>query len=302
MKRVPYTSICLTVAGLFAFASTSLAAAVEPMELPGIHNFFRATTNVFSGAQPEGDEAFAALAKLGVKTIISVDGSKPDVELADKHGLRYIHLPIGYDGITTNRVAELAKAAAVSPGPIYVHCHHGKHRGPAAVSVICMADAGWSAAQAEEFMHQAGTGAEYQGLYRAASRFVAPTAEQLAAVPNHFPSVAQTSSLVEAMVAVDNIFENLKLAQAAGWQPTMNQPDITPQHEALMLVEQFRELKRLPEITQRSADFHGKLGAALKSAEDLHQQLAGRPAPRASEAFKSVSQSCTDCHKNYRNS
>lgn len=113
-------------------APTNHAGFVR-IEIPGIHNAFHVTDKVYSGSQPEGEGAFAALAKLGVKTIISVDGSKPDVEAARKHGLHYIHLPFGYDDIPTNRVVELAKAVESQPGPVFVHCHHGLHRGPAAV-------------------------------------------------------------------------------------------------------------------------------------------------------------------------
>jgi len=273
----------------------------QPAGLPGIHNFFRATTNIFSGSQPGGDAGFASLAKTGVKTIISVDGAKPDVDGAARHGLRYIHLPVGYDGISTNRILELAKAAAVAPGPVYVHCHHGKHRGPAAVAVICRADAGWSAAQAGEFMRQAGTGAEYQGLYRAVRNFKAPAAEQLAAISTNFPSVANTSSLVEAMVAVDRIYENLKLVQAAGWRTPADHPDISPRHEALMLLEQFREMERAPDTAGRSEDYRSRLADALKAAAVLHGRLSSDMSNRHDAAFKSVGESCGACHKRYRN-
>jgi len=277
------------------------AAPSTPQELPGIHNFFRASTNVFSGSQPEGEAGFEALKNLGVKTVISVDGAKPDVALAEKYGLHYVHLPFGYDGIPTNRVAELAKAAAVLPGPVYVHCHHGKHRGPAAVSIICMADEGWSAPEAEAFMHAAGTGAEYPGLYEAARRFKPLTAGQLAAVPTNFPSVARTSSLVESMVTVDAIHDRLKLMQAAGWKPTAAHPDLVPAHEALMLLEQFRELARTGDTAHRSDDFRGKLESAARAAEALRAQLAGTGPVLADTAFARVDQSCAECHRRYRN-
>ena len=130
------------------FAAPVPGSIAIPLPSTHVHNLFRATTNVFSGNSPDSDAAFAEIAKLGVKTIISVDGGKPDVELARKHGLRYIHLPIGYDGVPANRVAELVKAAQSSHGPLYVHCHHGRHRGPAAVAVICQATVGWTTNQA----------------------------------------------------------------------------------------------------------------------------------------------------------
>src|SRR5262245_5214765 len=71
---------------------------IQPLEVPGLHNVFRVSERVYSGSSPDGDAGFAALEKLGVKTIISVDGAKPDAEAAGRHGLRYVHLPFGYDG------------------------------------------------------------------------------------------------------------------------------------------------------------------------------------------------------------
>src|SRR5947208_13492334 len=69
----------------------------RPMTAAGIANLFRLGDRVFSGAQPEGPEGFASLRRLGVTTILSVDGARPDVEAARRAGLRYVHLPIGYD-------------------------------------------------------------------------------------------------------------------------------------------------------------------------------------------------------------
>jgi protein tyrosine phosphatase (PTP) superfamily phosphohydrolase (DUF442 family) len=267
---------------------------------PGLHNFLRATTNVFSGSQPEGEAGFASLRQLGVKTIISVDGAKPDVALAAKHGMRYVHLPVGYDGIASNRVVELVKAGATLPGPIYVHCHHGKFRGPAAVAVICQANAGWTRDQALEFLHHAGTGAEYPGLYRAASDFTPPSPIQLNSVAGNFPSVVQPSTHVESMLAADHIFDRLEAAQRAGWKTPANHPDLVPAHEAMMLLEQFRELARLEGTAARSADYRAKLAAATSASEQLQSQLHMQGA-NADAAFKRVSESCTDCHRTYRN-
>jgi len=145
------------------------AAAAEFQALPSthLHNVFRATPKIFSGSSPDNEAGFAEIAKLGVKTMVSVDGGRPDVETAKKFGLKYIHLPIGYDGIPSNRVVELVKAAQTLEGPIYVHCHHGLHRGPAAVAVMCEAVAGWSTNLAEQWLKRAGDGG---GLRRTLSR------------------------------------------------------------------------------------------------------------------------------------
>lgn len=281
-------------------AAVPTNAIAQPIEIAGVHNAFRVTDKIYSGSQPEGDAAFAALAKLGVKTIISVDGGKPDVEAGRKHGLKYIHLPYGYDGVPTNRVVELAKAAA-EPGPFFVHCHHGLHRGPSAVAVMCEASEGWTPDKAVEWLRQAGTAEDYPGLYRAAREFTAPTKEQLAAV-GPLPEVAKASSLVDAMVALDDHFTWLKQSQKAGWKTPPGHADISPAHEATILWEQLRELARLPEAAKRSEDFRGKLIGAERAAENLRKLLRDGADNTALEAaFAQVTQSCAACHKSYRN-
>src|SRR5262245_9913950 len=64
----------------------------ERLEIRGIENTFRLGPRLYSGGDPHGAEALAALKALGVRTIISVDGATPDVETARKLGLRYVHL------------------------------------------------------------------------------------------------------------------------------------------------------------------------------------------------------------------
>jgi len=60
------------------------AKAPQPIEIQGIENTFRLSPRLYSGGDPHGAEALAALKKLGVRTIISVDGATPDVETARK--------------------------------------------------------------------------------------------------------------------------------------------------------------------------------------------------------------------------
>lgn len=276
-------------------------AVAQSLTIPGIHNAFHASPKIYSGSQPEGDEAFAALAKLGVKTIVSVDGSKPDVEAARKHGLRYIHLPYGYDGIPTNRVLELSKLATEDLGPFFVHCHHGLHRGPAAVAVMCEASEGWSPDKAVAWLGEAGTAKDYPGLYRAAIGYQKPTAAELAAVAS-FPEVTQPSTLVDAMVKIDEHFSNLKLAQKAGWNTPPGHADISHSHEATMLWEQFKELARLPDTVSCPEDYRAKLAAGEQAAEALRQLFKeSANFTTLDAALKQIGQNCAACHKKYRN-
>src|SRR5438067_12591502 len=65
---------------------------------PGLQNVCHLAEKLYSGSAPEGDAGFESLQKLGVKTVLSGDGARPDVERARKHGVRYVERPFGYDG------------------------------------------------------------------------------------------------------------------------------------------------------------------------------------------------------------
>ena len=280
-------------------ATNSMAV---PIPSTHVHNLFHATTNVFSGSSPDNNAAFGEIANLGVKTIISVDGGKPNVELARKHGMRYIHLPIRYDGVPANRVVELVKAAQSSQGPLYVHCHHGKHRGPAAVAVICEATAGWTTNQAVAWLKEAGTAIDYSGLYRSAMEFSLPDAATLARI-TELPEVAKTSSVVDTMVAIDEEFDRLKAAQKSHWKNIPTHPDIVPAHSATILWEHFRELIRTEDTAKRPEDYRAKLNAAEKAADQFRSSLRDVKVETSVRdiAFQALGKTCTDCHKRYRN-
>lgn len=240
------------------------------------------------------------LAQLGVRVVVSVDGGKPKTELARKHGLRYVHLPIGYDGVPAIRVAELVKTASTAEGPIYVHCHHGKHRGPAAAAVICRGIKKWNTEEAARWLTQAGTGSEYAGLHRDVRNFQKPAAERLAAVPDHLPEIAETPAAVDRMVALDDYLDALKSAQQAGWHPANGNP--SPHETATLLWEELRELGREPDTEKRGPEHRQLLNESMAAADRLRGHLiAGKTDALAAEkALKALSASCIDCHKEHR--
>lgn len=59
-----------------------IAIGEAPHELPGLPNVLRISDQLLSGGSPEGDEGFRSLQALGVKTVITVDGARPEVEQA----------------------------------------------------------------------------------------------------------------------------------------------------------------------------------------------------------------------------
>jgi protein tyrosine phosphatase (PTP) superfamily phosphohydrolase (DUF442 family) len=272
----------------------------------GLNNVYRITPQLYSGSSPEGEEGFRSLRTLGIKTIISVDGAKPDIDRAKKLGLRYVHLPVGYDGISQEQSLRLAKAMRELPGPVYIHCHHGKHRGPAAaIAHLCLDEScGLDTVVAE--MRRAGTDPHYTGLFASAKAFRRPSPQELEALPTEFPEVAKVAALAEMMVAVDERWENLKKVRAVGWKPPPDSPDLDPAHEALQLVEHYREASRLRQVRDRADEFRRWLAEAEKRASQLEGLLrAGREQNDLDRAatekvFRKVGDSCAQCHGKYR--
>ena len=279
--------------------------ATQPFErIPDAHlpNAHRVTDKVLSGGQPEGEPGFQKLHELGVKTIISVDGSKPDVANASKYGMRYVHLPIGYNGVSEAQGKAIAKAIHELPGPVYVHCHHGKHRSAAAVAVACVNNGMLPPERAESVLKTFGTGANYKGLWKAAGDAKPLGAQALRSLDVEFVETAKIAAMADAMVAVDHTWEHLKEVQQSGWKAPRDHPDLDPPHEALQLQEHFREMGRMESAKARPDDFRKLMLESEEGARALADALRARPvnAAAAEGAFNKVAASCTACHKGYR--
>ena len=241
---------------------------------------------------------------MGVKTIVSVDGAAPNVETARRFGLRYVHLPHGYDGIPADRACELAKAVSALPHPIYVHCHHGKHRSPAAASVACVGAGLIPRRQAAEVLRLAGTSDNYRGLWRSAADARAFDAELLDALDGDFPQQASVPPMAEAMVLIEHTCDRLELLEQAGWRAPNKHPDLDPAHEALMLREHFTELLRTDEVAKQKEPFREMLRESNTAAERLERALRGEvTVARAEEArgeLAKLKRNCTACHRQFR--
>ena len=131
------------------------------------------------------------------------------------------------------------------PGPVYVHCHHGKHRGPAAAAVCGLATEGWT----EEQAFAGWTGGHFArlpGPLRLRPRSSSRPRPRSWSGRATLAGACEVPALVEMMVQVDERWDHLKAVQKAGFKTPADQPDIDPPHEALQLAELFRELSRLP--------------------------------------------------------
>jgi len=313
LPKSPWTAgAVLALCGMFPLcgqnlppvATNAAPASIHLLKAPGLENFFQLSGRIYSGSQPEGEAAFAELKARGIKIIISVDGAAPNAEMAGRFGLRYAHLPIGYDGVPADQALRLVKAAETLPGPIYVHCHHGLHRGPAGAAVICMATEGWTPEQAVGWLQLAGTATNYAGLYRTVEQFHPPTPEVLKSVSDNFSEKSKVSPLADVMIQVDDRFDHVKLIKQAGYAKPAAHPDLKPEEEALLLDELFKELLRSDIIEKRSEDFKAKLTEAEEASSQFHRLLLAEGMPNAKSldaAYQRLNTACAACHKAYRN-
>jgi protein tyrosine phosphatase (PTP) superfamily phosphohydrolase (DUF442 family) len=280
-----------------------LPMRVEAGRLP---NAIRIHERVISGGQPEGETAFEALRSLGVKTIISVDGAKPNLALAANYGMRYVHLPHGYNGIPNDRATKLAKAVRDFEGPIYIHCHHGKHRSPTAAAIACVANGLLEPAAATRFLKFAGTSESYRGLYQSAANARRIDDQLLDALAADFPEIAELPPLAEAMVALEHTHDHLKRFSVAGWKSLDDHPDLDPAHEALILLEHFVELLRMESVSKKSSEFRLMLEQSQADSRTLERLLRSRLTeaslhlPDINESFKRLSANCAACHQRFR--
>ena len=285
--------------------AVSLPRKLKSAHLP---NAIQIHEKVISGGQPDGEEAFQELQDLGIKTIISVDGAKPELELAKKHGLKYVHLPHSYDGVPKQRGYELAKAVRDFEGPIYIHCHHGKHRSPAAAAVACVTAGLIRPSMAVSILQLAGTNPNYRGLYESAQSARKLDGAVLDALKADFPESAELTPMAEAMVHLEHTQDRVKMIAAAGWKSPASHPEIIPAQEVLLLKEHFTELLRAESVGKEPEGFQAMLHESESAAADLEAALmnwndSGAPLPLPDAlpvSFEKIAKNCVACHTQYR--
>lgn len=298
-------ALLLVLPALWAGAAVAVGGAPAapvaggpPVDLPGLENVVRLSDRLYSGGVPVGDEGFRTLQRLGVRTLLTVDGAPPDLAAARRFGMRYVHLPFGYDGCPAPTAARIVKAVRDLPGPVYVHCHHGKHRSPAAAVFARIALDGVSPEQAVREMERAGTGRNYVGLYGDVRRFQPPSREELDRLPAGFPESAPVPPLVASMAALEVRLDRLLTQQRAGW-PADRRADAA--HEALQLRELYAEMNRTDEVRRRPSDFRRWMTEAEQEGSALEDALRAGRGAEANRALGRIVAGCGSCHARYRN-
>ncbi|MFN6138926.1 MAG: hypothetical protein ACK480_10590 [Planctomycetota bacterium] len=303
-----YAALVPLCLGLAMAQDPPLIRKLSAKQLP---NAIEVPGGLISGGLPESEQAFQELKQLGVKTIISVDGVKPDVQMAQRYGMRYVHIPHGYDGISESTLGKLTKAVSELPGPIYIHCHHGKHRSPTAAAAVCIARGSIELNQALRILELAGTNPSYKGLFQTVRTAKRIEPDELAKLQVDFPSVCDVSPLVDSMVALDDTFSKLNKWAQAGWKskPDPSGPSMDAAHEAVLLREHFEEMQRLEELSNFPVEFARILKESEQAAvfiESMLNPISGeiRLKPIHRKAldvnWTTIRSNCTSCHQQFR--
>ena len=283
MKLLPLNS--LRFVGVLAMVVSCQTTDSRTTALPA--SYHRLSDRISCSAEPVGAKTFAALAKEGVKTIVSVDGAVPDVKEAERHGLRYVHLPIGYDGMPKATVVSLNNLLKEDSGRILIHCHHGKHRGPTAAVIACMIEGTMTRAKALQTLHAVGTGAEYPGLWRDVRSFTS-VPQNVAAAP--LKSKADMDPFTADMVAIDHAFDALTKSNHLNRETTT------------LLVEGFTEaVRHTPGKFENRTEFSKALNHAKKESIDLKSAVASDGPDALKAKLSALKNACTQCHQRFRN-
>ncbi|QDT89531.1 cytochrome c [Gimesia algae] len=261
------------------------------MSLPGLDNVFQIDKQFYSGSGPHGELSFQALKKLGIKTIVSVDGTPPDLEHARKAGMKYIHIPIGYDGVSEDAGLAFARVARDLKGPVYIHCHHGKHRGPTAAAVIGICRGTLNQKSVQQFLTQAGTSKDYAGLWRDVKKFKVPDSNAI------LPELVESAKVPPMVSAMAQISHDFELSD----QLLQNKPENRKQRLRVLVLlrEGLHETAR-----KYSGDYDEMFKQWLTESEQQVKSLELAVQQGDQQAFttgmKTLKFQCKRCHKAYR--
>ena len=270
-------------------------------EYPGLSNVLLISDGLINGACPEGDAGLDSLRGLGVRTILCVDGSPPHVDGARARGMRYVHIPIGYDEIARDEALQLMRVATDLEKPIYIHCSHGRHRSPAAGAIVGVGLGFLTVDEAKERLATAGTSPAYAGLHASVSNMRPVGATVLAAVVPRFPERAVCSDLVGGMVRLGQHWDRLELIRSAAWRTPARHPDLVPANESTRLESILNEISETAGIQDRPPAFQSILSTARQQAQQLIQSIRQHRDTDAEVAYQALRRSCTACHQQFRN-
>ena len=283
----------------------------DPIDVDGLENVVFLGKHIISGDEPNDEQSFARLQAWGVRSILSVDGKVPDEPMAKRFGMRYVHIPISYKGITETEIVHMSKTFRELEGPFYVHCFHGRHRGPAAAAIGRLILDGIAREQAIAEMRQyCSTSSKYPGLFATVAETGLPSPKQSADSSFGFDSAHRFDGLRAIMTSMARIKDRLEAAMDRNWKPDPAHPDIdalqdaTQLYDALVASARFAIPDQGPDYDrwmQASTEGAASLLSALSKGRNTEDLANGAWDEEAVHAFESMEANCLNCHAAYRN-
>lgn len=235
------------------------------------------------GPLPATEAFFGELQRLGIRTVVSVDGKRPNLEAAKRHGLTYIHVPLNYDTVTSEQRLALGSILKRVEGKIYFHCHHGHHRAPVALAIACLGNGYLNVGQAKSILVRAGTSPDYVGLWKAveSTSVISDWSRAPALVSN-----AKVSTITESMTKIEEVYANLE------------GKDVSAESQAdglLLLKEQYKELAR-----QRSwpKAFAKRIAESIRLVDGIRSECENTDS--FEKDLRQIRNDCRSCHKSFR--
>ena len=220
---------------LLLCAAATLPPEGAAADVAGLGRVVNVGRGVYAGPQPDDWAATRTF-----DAVVCVDSLPPETDADVRFG------PTPYSGLSDAAKAVLASAE----GRVYVHCHHGRHRGPAA-AVWLARRRGLDDESAKKRLTLAGTGEQFPGLWRDA---LGTTEVPLGA--------AEPASVIRrSMAEIDRLYD----------------PDRLTDERRTLIAEAFREAARDRSIDgglrrELAAAATSRLAEAAVSCAACHQR------------------------------
>ena len=160
----------------------------------GVGDFAEVTPTLYRGSQPT-HEGFKELAKMGIKIVVDVRGTKREGEgkAVRKLGMEYVSIPWHCPFPRDEVFARFLKLLHDNPGKkVFVHCRLGDDRDGMMIASYRMAMQTWSAEEAMKEMQTFG--------FTRAHHFICPG---LARYEKHFPEHLKKNPIFKELRAPD---------------------------------------------------------------------------------------------------
>lgn len=138
----------LFAAAAVAQEPNAAAPAREPLtprnDIPGLTNYAKVSDALYRGAQPTA-EGFAALKKMGIRTVVNLRSFNSDREQLTGLGLQYVHIYCkAWHPEDEDVVKFLQVVSDPKNHPVFVHCQHGADRTGMMAASYRIVEQGWS--------------------------------------------------------------------------------------------------------------------------------------------------------------